>query len=195
MPKGTNNMDNKSDEKFTIMQAAIEANKQEMKSNKQESDEKMTQFTLKFEKLFAVILNQLKTLEYSPTQKNKSNPSDTTTVVPDNRRDKPLNGVHYNKMCGMWTLKHDISSPKFYELLLNIELKGETDLDLRKFYNNIKMCLNVVTIIQEDLLPGPFHKNTLQFFGILHPRLGSPFLFLECPYIHFPWTLNISGND
>ena len=41
MKKGINNMDNKSDEQFIIMQAATEANKQEMKSNKQYSDEKL----------------------------------------------------------------------------------------------------------------------------------------------------------
>ena len=34
-------MDNKSDEQFIIMKAAIEDNKQEMKSNKQDYDEKM----------------------------------------------------------------------------------------------------------------------------------------------------------
>ena len=33
-------MDNKSDEHFIIMPYAIEANNQEMKSNKQDSDEK-----------------------------------------------------------------------------------------------------------------------------------------------------------
>ena len=33
-------MENNSDEQFIIMQAAIEANKQDMKSNKQDSDEK-----------------------------------------------------------------------------------------------------------------------------------------------------------
>ena len=33
-------MDNKSDEQFIITQAAIESNKQDMKSNKQDSDEK-----------------------------------------------------------------------------------------------------------------------------------------------------------
>ena len=34
-------MDNKYDEKFIIMQATIESNKQEMKTNKQDSDKKM----------------------------------------------------------------------------------------------------------------------------------------------------------
>ena len=41
-------MDNKSDIKFIIMQAAIEADKQEMKANNQDYDEKMTKFTEKF---------------------------------------------------------------------------------------------------------------------------------------------------
>ena len=38
-------MYNKSDEKFIIMQAAIEYNNQDMRSKKQDSDEKMTKFT------------------------------------------------------------------------------------------------------------------------------------------------------
>ena len=50
-------------------------------------------------------------------------------------------------------LKHDISSPKFYELLIKIEIKGDTTLDLKKFYDHINMCINVVTRIKEDLLP------------------------------------------
>ena len=37
-------MGNKSDEQFVIMQAAIEANKQEMKANNQDSDKKMMEF-------------------------------------------------------------------------------------------------------------------------------------------------------
>ena len=38
-------MDNKSDEQFIILQSTIESNKQDMKSNKQESDEKMMNLT------------------------------------------------------------------------------------------------------------------------------------------------------
>ena len=78
----------------------------------------------------------------SPTQKDISTPPEPTTVVPSNRRYPPLEGGHSNKIGGMWTLKHEISSPKFYELFINIELKGETALDLKNFYNQIKMCLN-----------------------------------------------------
>ena len=38
-------MDNKSDEQFLLVQDSIEANKQEMKSNKQYSDDKMMNVT------------------------------------------------------------------------------------------------------------------------------------------------------
>ena len=61
------------------------------------------------------------------------------------RRDPPFNGVHSTKNGGMWTLKHDISSRKFYELLIKRELIGYTALDLKNFYNHIKMCFNAVT--------------------------------------------------
>ena len=53
----------------------------------------------------------------------------------------------------MWNLKHEIISQKLYELLIKTELKVDTALDLKKFYNNIKICLNVVTRLREDLLP------------------------------------------
>ena len=52
----------------------------------------------------------------------------------------------------MWTIKHEIISPKFYEILIKKELKGDTDMELNNFYNHIKMCLNAVTILLEDLL-------------------------------------------
>ena len=48
-------MYNKSNEKFIIMQAKLEATKQEMKNNKQGSDEKMRQFTVKFKTMLALI--------------------------------------------------------------------------------------------------------------------------------------------
>ena len=52
----------------------------------------------------------------------------------------------------MWTLKHNTSSPKFYELITKKYLKGETDLDLKNFYNHIKMFLNIVNRLQRYLL-------------------------------------------
>ena len=68
--------------------------------------------------------------------------------------DPPLEGGQATKICGMWTLKHEISSPQLYELFINTELKGYTDQDLKNFYNHIKMWLNAVTRLREDLLPG-----------------------------------------
>ena len=82
-----------------------------------------------------------------PTQKYTSTTPYPTTVVPANKRAPQFEGGHYNKYFGMWTLKHEISSSKFYELLIKTELKGDTALDLKKFYNHIKMCLNAVTIL------------------------------------------------
>ena len=53
----------------------------------------------------------------------------------------------------MWNPKYYIRSPKLYELIIKTELKGNTALDLMSFYNHIKMCLNAVNRIREDLLP------------------------------------------
>ena len=83
-------MQNKSDEKLIIMQAAIENNKQDMKVNKQDSDKKMTKLSEEFKTIFAVLSNKLKKLLSSLTQKDTSTPMDPTTVVPNNKRDSPL---------------------------------------------------------------------------------------------------------
>ena len=99
------------------------------------------------------MMDQTNIYKSSPNLKDKSTPPDPTTVVPENKRDPPLEGGDSTKIGGMWTLKHDISSPKFYELLMKTELKGDTAMDLRDFYNHINMCLNAVTRIREDLLP------------------------------------------
>ena len=68
-----------------------------------------------------------------------------TTVVRANKRALPLKYGHFTKVGGMWTLKHEISSPKLYELLIKTELKGDTALDIKNFYIHIKMYLNAVT--------------------------------------------------
>ena len=64
-----------------------------------------------------------------------------------------MEGVHCTKIVHMLTLKHEISSPIFYELLIKTEIKEYTDTDFNKFYNYIMICLNVVTIIIEYFLP------------------------------------------
>ena len=60
------------------------------------------------------------------------------------------------------TLKIEIIPPKFYELLIKKELKGDTDLDLNNFYNHTKTCLNAVNRLQEYLLTA-YHSTKRHF--------------------------------
>ena len=99
------------------------------------------------------MMDQTNNSKSSPTQKDTLTPPDPNTVVPTNRRDSPLEGGGSTKIGGMWTLKHEISSSKFYELLIKTELKGDTNLDLNNFFNHINMCLNAVNRLREDLIP------------------------------------------
>ena len=89
-----------------------------MKSNKQESDEKMMNITEYFKEMLVSITDKINTLKYSPTQTDPKKPPDPTTVVTANRRAPLLDGGQSTKIGGMWTLKHDIRSPIFYELLI-----------------------------------------------------------------------------
>ena len=82
-----------------------------------------------------------------------SPPAYPTTVVPTNRRDPRLEGGHSTNIGGIWTIKHDIRSPKFYELLIKTEIKGYIDLDLKNFFNQINTSLNTVNRLREDILP------------------------------------------
>ena len=74
-------MENKSYEQFIIMQASIEPNKQytreEIRANKQDYGEKMTEF----KKMLAVITTNINNLVSSPTNKDLPKPPDPTTVV------------------------------------------------------------------------------------------------------------------
>ena len=104
--------------------------------------------------MLAVISNQLNIMSSSPTHKDTSNPPDPTTLVPYNRRSLPLEGGHSTQTGGMWTLKHEIRSLKLYKLLIKTELKRDASLDLNILYDHIKMCLNAVTRLLEEILPG-----------------------------------------
>ena len=147
MPKVGNKMGKKSDEDFLIIKSTI-------KSNRQDTYEKLTNLTEDLKAMIRSIMYQTNNPKSFPAQKYTSNHPDPITVFPANMRAPPLDGGHSTKIGGTWTLKHEISSPKFYELLVNTELKGDTDPDLKNFYNPINMCLNAVSIIQENLLSG-----------------------------------------
>ena len=160
-------MDNKSDEKFIIMESTIENNKQymkaDMKYNKQESDDKIMQFKSKMKAnkqdsdekimlfietlkvLTAFMMDPTNNYKYSPTQKDTWTTLEPITLVPTNRRTPPLEGGHYTNIGDMRTLNHDISSQKFYELLIRPELKGDTVQYIKSLYNHINMRLNAVT--------------------------------------------------
>ena len=69
MPKGSNNMDNKYDKQFLIMKSTIEANNQEMKPKKKESEEKVMKLTEDFKTILAATTDHINTLKYSPTHK------------------------------------------------------------------------------------------------------------------------------
>ena len=128
-------MENKSEDKFTIM----------LKYYKQETDEKLTKLSDDLKKKFSVLSDQINKSNQINTMSSSPTPPDPTTMVPANRRAPSLEGGNSTKIGGMWTLKHDISSPKFYEILIKTEPKGDTALDIKKLYNYINMCLNVVT--------------------------------------------------
>ena len=95
------------------------------------------------------MMGQINISKYSPDHKSSPKAQYIITVVPATRRASKLEGGNYTKIGDMWTLKHEISSPILYELLIKIKLKGYTYLDLKNLYNHIKMCLNAVTILQE----------------------------------------------
>ena len=108
-----------------------------MKYYKQYTDEKMTKLSEDFKTMFAVLSdhinksNQINTVSSSPNHKDTFTLQEPTSVVPAFRRAPPSEEGHSTIIGGMLTLKHEIISPKFYELLIKTELKGDTALDLK----------------------------------------------------------------
>ena len=92
------------------------------------------------------MMDQTNNSKSSPNQKVTSTPTDPTTMVPSNSRAPPLEGGHYTKIGGMWTLKHEIRSPKFYELLIKTELKGDTALDVKNLWTYKRNYLSTYSL-------------------------------------------------
>ena len=93
------------------MQAIIEA-------NRQDSGEKMKNPTEGLTAIITSMMDQIKMSKYSPEKKDPPKAQDNTTVVPANNRFPPLEGGHSTKIGGIWNLKRDIRSQKFYEILI-----------------------------------------------------------------------------
>ena len=93
------------------MQATID-------DNRQYSDEKMNKLTEYLTEIIASMMDQIKTSISSQYYKNSPKSQDPTNFFPANKKALPLEGGNSKKIGGMWTLKYDISSPKFYELFI-----------------------------------------------------------------------------
>ena len=126
-------MNKKSDYQFLVMQATVD-------DNKQDYGEKMNNLTVMVKK----IMDHIQISNSSSDNMDSPKAQGLITEVSANNKSPPLEGVNSAKIGGMWTLKHDITSPELYKLLIKIELIGDTDMDLKNFYNHINMCINVL---------------------------------------------------
>ena len=133
-------------------------------------------------------MDQTNIYKSSPDNKDSPKSQYLTTVVPANKKALTLEGGHSMKNCGMWNLKYKTSSPKLYELLIKIGFKGDTYLYLKNFYRHIRMCLNAVTRLREDLLPSyQFIKRHSEFEGYFVKDHDHPY--------YLPWILAVSNID
>ena len=66
------------------------------------------------------MMDQIKIPKLSPDKKYLTKDQDFNTVVTPNKKSLSLEIGHSTKIGVMCTIKHDISSPKFYELLIKI---------------------------------------------------------------------------
>ena len=78
----------------------------------------MKNLTVNLMAMFKSIMNQIKISKSSPENRYSQKSQDPTTVIPANENAPPVEGGNSTKIDVMWTLKHEISSPKFYELLI-----------------------------------------------------------------------------
>ena len=102
--------------------------------NRQAYDEKMKKYYSKLDKqdskldnITAMIKNMMyQNQNLNILQDNIDSPyaQGPTNVVPDNKKSLPLEGGNSTKHSYLWNIKHEISSPKFYALLINTELKS-----------------------------------------------------------------------
>ena len=63
-------------------------------------------------------MDYINMLKPSPKNKDSRKAHNTNPLLPAKRISPPLEGGHNTKIGGMWTIKHEIVSPKFYEILI-----------------------------------------------------------------------------
>ena len=125
---GQNKVYNKLDEQFLVMQDLINFNDKKMKKRYSEFTNMKSDIT-KTKTMFKHMMVQNQ--HSSPVNMDSPKYQDPDTVVSTNKKYSPLEGGNSTKHCDMWTLKHEISSPKFYELLVKTEIKGDTSMYLK----------------------------------------------------------------
>ena len=139
-------MKKKLDYQLLIIKACIDGNKQaveETKKTLKKYESEFTKINTEFTNIKTTISQLLVQNQHSSLDKVDSLKSQyQDTVVQANKKSPPLEDGKSMNIGGMWTIKHEISSPKLYELLIKTELKVDTALDLKNFYNHINMCLN-----------------------------------------------------
>ena len=91
------------------MQASIDDNNKKTKKH----DTKFTNIYYNFDDI-KKLLKQLMVQNHNFSLYKRDSPKYKypETVVMANNKDPPLEDVNYMKICGMWTIKHDIGSPK-----------------------------------------------------------------------------------
>ena len=104
------------------MQDLVDTNKQvtdELQKYRDELNKKLTKHDSDLDKI-KILLKQVLVQNQTPLPENMDEPKVQypTTVFTANKKASTLKGGNYTKNGVMWTLKHEISSPKFYELLI-----------------------------------------------------------------------------
>ena len=152
-----------------VIKVSIDKNDRATYKKQKETDEKYD----KTRKLMENLMDKF----YNPSSNRveTNNPQYSIIMVHTNRKVPPLEGVNSHKIGVMYTLKHDISSPKSYELVIKTKLKGYTDMYLKNFYNHISICFNLVTRLINDLIPACWKiKRHFYFHKHFVPELYNP---------------------
>ena len=104
------------------MKASVYANKQvtdELKRYNDEFKKKLSKHDSDFEEIKTLLKQVIVWNQNSfPDSMDYPKAQDPTTLVPANNKAPLLEGGNYTKIGGMGYLKHEIISPKFYELLI-----------------------------------------------------------------------------
>ena len=106
-------MDNKSNYQFLVVQASIDA-------IKQDTDDKIKKHYSNFTEISKIIKQLMVQDNYSlPDKVDSPKSHGLDTMVLDKNKAPPLEDGYSMQSGGMWNLKHDISSPNLYKLLIN----------------------------------------------------------------------------